>query len=73
MLKPGGRLAVLYLNWLPYEDEIAQKTEELVLKYNPQWTGGGETRHPLTIPEAYSLYFEAEPQILFDLRVPFTR
>lgn len=73
MLKPGGRLVVLYLNWLPYEDEIAQKTEELVLKYNPQWTGGGETRHPLTIPEAYSLYFEAEPQILFDLPVPFTR
>ena len=73
MLKPGGRMAVLYLNWLPYEDEIAQKTEELVLKYNPQWTGGGETRHPLAIPEAYSLYFEAEPQILFDLPVPFTR
>lgn len=25
MLKPGGRMAVLYLNWLPYEDEIAKK------------------------------------------------
>lgn len=73
MLKPGGRLAVLYLNWLPYEDEIAGKTEELVLKYNPQWTGGGETRHPLTIPEAYSPFLEAQPQVLFDLPVPFTR
>lgn len=73
MLKPGGRLAVLYLNWLPQEDEIARRTEELVLKYNPQWTGGGETRHELTIPDAYLPYFEVEPQILFDLPVPFTR
>lgn len=73
MLKPGGRLAVMYLNWLPQEDEIARRTEQLVLQYSPHWTGGGETRHELAIPSAYSPYFEAEPQVLFDLPVPFTR
>ncbi len=39
MLKPGGKLLVLYMAWLPYEDYIAGKSEELVLKYSPVWSG----------------------------------
>lgn len=72
MLKPGGRLAVLYMAWLPYEDPIAGASEELVLKYNPQWSGAGETRHPLAAPEESEL-FELEHAEIFDLKVPFTR
>ena len=41
MLKPGGKLLVLYMAWLPYEDKIAQKSEEIVLKYSPEWSGAG--------------------------------
>lgn len=73
MLKPGGKLAVLYMAWLPYEDEIARESESLVLKYNPSWTGCRETRHPIAIPDVYSQYFQTETQELFDLHVPFTR
>jgi hypothetical protein len=39
LLKDGGRLCVAYLMWLPEESEIAAKSEGLVLKYNPEWTG----------------------------------
>lgn len=73
LLKPGGRLAALYMAWLPFEDEIARASEELVLKYNPSWTGCRETRHPIAVDPAYEPYFELETEEQFDLQVPFTR
>ena len=53
MLKPNGRLLVLYMAWLPYEDPIAAASEKLVLQYSPQWSGAGETIHPIRIPDCY--------------------
>ena len=41
VLVNDGCLALTHVSWLPRKDEIAAKTEELVLKYNPDWTGGG--------------------------------
>ena len=73
MLKPDGRLVVLYMAWLPFEDEIAGASEKLVLKYNPQWTGAGETRHEIQIPNAVSEHFELVHREMYDLKVPFTR
>lgn len=73
MLKKSGKFVVLYMAWLPYEDEIAGQSEDLVLKYNPQWTGCGEKRHFIDIPEVYHTYFEVENKDIFDLSVPFNR
>ena len=73
LLKPGGRLLILYMAWLPYEDKIAGASEELVLKYNPEWSGGGETKHPIEIPGIAFDYFEEEDREEYDLSVPFTR
>lgn len=73
MLKPGGRLLVLYMAWLPFEDKIAGASEELVLKYNPQWSGRGETIHPIGIPECYLKYFELVFHEEYTLDVRFTR
>ena len=47
MLKPGGRFLILYMGWLPFEDDIAGKSEEIVLKFNPGWNGCGDTVHPV--------------------------
>ncbi|MCC7478389.1 class I SAM-dependent methyltransferase [bacterium] len=41
LLRPGGRLAVIYIVWLPVEGSLAQRTEELILKHNPAWTLAG--------------------------------
>ena len=30
ILKPNGRILILYMAWLPYEDAIAGASEELV-------------------------------------------
>ena len=73
LLKPGGRFAILCMNWLPFEDDIVRASEELVLKYNPGWTGCGETRHPIAVPDIAFDYFDLTDSEVFDLHVPFTR
>jgi SAM-dependent methyltransferase len=41
LLTADGRLALTHLLWLPRKDRIAQRSEELVLRYNPDWGGAG--------------------------------
>ena len=72
-LKPDGKLLILQMAWLPYEDAVAGKSEELVLKYSPGWTGAGYTRQKVVIPDAVYTYFELEDHEEYDLMVPFTR
>lgn len=73
VLKDGGYLAFLYMAWLPDDDPIAGQSEKLILKYNPNWTGCGEVRHPIEIPAPYLEHFTVEREEVFDLAVPFTR
>lgn len=73
MLKPGGKLVILYMAWLPYEDEIARASEAIVLQYSPDWSGAGERRRPIDIPTAAYQFFELEDSEEYDLSVPFTK
>ncbi len=73
MLRQGGSILVLYMAWLPFEDEIAGASENLVLKYNPNWSGAGETKHQIDIPDCYKENFEIVYHEEFTLKVPFTR
>lgn len=73
ILKRDGRLLVLYMAWLPFEDSVAGASEELVLKYNPKWSGAGETKKPIHIPDAVLRHFDIVSHEEFDLNLPFTR
>nr|MCR5793377.1 class I SAM-dependent methyltransferase [Lachnospiraceae bacterium] len=73
ILKPNGKLVILYMAWLPFEDPIAGKSEEIVLKYSPNWSGAGETMKPIDIPDVMYDYFEMEEHEEYKLNVPFTR
>ncbi len=73
MLKPEGKLLIMNMAWLPFEDPIAGKSEEIVLKYSPKWTGAGETRHPVRIPHVVFDYFDLEDHEEYDLMVSFTK
>ena len=73
VLKKNGRLLILYMAWLPFEDKIAGASEELVLKYSPNWSGAREVRKPIEIPEEVFKYFEMVEHEEFDVSVPFTR
>ena len=73
MLKQDGRLLILYMAWLPFEDRIAGASEELVLKYSPNWSGARETRKPIWIPDAAWESFELMDREEYDVKVPFTK
>ena len=73
MLKKEGSVLVLYMAWLPLEDKIAEESEKLVLKYSPDWSGTGETIHPIEIPDCYKEKFNLVYHDEFVLQVPFTR
>lgn len=72
-LKTDGRILVLYMAWLPFEDNIAGESEKLVLKYSPNWSGAGETMHPIQIPDCYRERFEMVYHEEYPLQVHFTR
>jgi len=73
MLKKDGSFLILYMGWLPFEDEIAGRSENLILKYNPNWTGCGDTVHPVWVPDEYREFFNIEKQEEFRVDIPFTR
>lgn len=72
-LKKDGHFLILFMAWLPFESEIAKVSEDLVLKYNPEWSGAGMTRYELKAPEWSEGLFTVSNAIAFDLNVAFTR
>ena len=73
MLAPGGKLLILYMGWLPYEDVIAGKSEEIILKHNPNWSSYGDTVHPVYVPEELLMNFDMVLQKEYRVDVTFTR
>lgn len=73
ILKNDGKILVLYMAWLPFEDEIAGESEKLILKYSPNWSGQGETMKPIEIPKIYGERFEVSFHEEYKLPVHFTR
>ncbi|MCM1285250.1 MAG: class I SAM-dependent methyltransferase [Acetobacter sp.] len=72
-LKDDGHFLILYMAWLPFESEIAKTSEDLVLKYNPSWTGRGMTKYNLEEPEWSKKYFSLSNAITYETDIPFTR
>ena len=73
VLKDHGHFVILFMAWLPFEDEIAKTSEDMVLKYNPSWTGGRMKRYQLQEPNWLGNMFEVANSITYDVEVPFTR
>ena len=73
MLKENGKLLILYMAWLPYEDQIAEASEKLVLEYSPNWSGAGETKHPIAVPDCVHAFFETSYHEEYEVEIPFTR
>ncbi len=73
ILKPGGVFAKISMIWLPFEDEIARKTEAMILHYNPEWSGANYRRMTLQVAEWSKEHFEAAALHTYDAQIPFTR
>jgi ubiquinone/menaquinone biosynthesis C-methylase UbiE len=73
MLKTDGKFVVIWMTWLPYEDKIAEETEKIVLKYNPQWTGFGYKRIDKNKTlEWTNAYFVEENKKIYNEKIEFT-
>ena len=73
MLKSNGKLLILYMGWLPYEDALAGKSEEIILKHNPNWSSYGDTVKPVYVPDELLSYFDIINRLEYRVDVPFTR
>lgn len=73
LLKTDGHFCKLSMIWLPDESEIARQSENIVLKYNPSWTGANFKRFKNEIPECLNGLFEVENAAAYDVPITFNR
>jgi SAM-dependent methyltransferase len=73
LLDSGGRLVTGHFCWLPRLDPIARRSEELVLKYNPQWTGADFSGDIPACPAWSRDDFRVSAMCFYDERIAFTR
>ncbi|MDE5415408.1 class I SAM-dependent methyltransferase [Alkalihalobacterium chitinilyticum] len=73
VLKEDGKLIILHLDWLPIKDNVVSKTEELILLYNPKWTGdGGNGMYPAWLTQVSEAGYRNIETFTFDLDVNFS-
>ena len=60
ILKPNGLFCKIFMDWLPKQDEKIAEMEQLVLKYNPEWSGNGFEKFRYHYPEWAEERFDIE-------------
>ena len=76
VLKPNGHFCILFMAYLPFESEIAAKSEELILKYNPDWNGvhyNPNKKINSKTPDWCKGMFVVENHFGYEVDVKFTR
>ncbi|MFH2203089.1 MAG: class I SAM-dependent methyltransferase [Elusimicrobiota bacterium] len=73
VLKPGGIFSTSHFCWLPLQDEIAARTEELILEFNPRWTAAGYAGEIPAVPDWSRKDFGVVEAFYYDDPVRFTR
>ncbi|MGK0367845.1 MAG: 2-polyprenyl-3-methyl-5-hydroxy-6-metoxy-1,4-benzoquinol methylase [Thermoproteota archaeon] len=73
ILKPGGVLVISHFSWLPFKDDIAKASEELILKHNPNWTahsykGDIKPSYPKLMND-----FKYQGFFVYDEGIPFSK
>lgn len=67
VLRPGGVLVIAYYSYLVEHSDVARRTEELVLRFNPTWTmAGWSGTLPGLIDETIRGGFELHEQFCYD-------
>jgi ubiquinone/menaquinone biosynthesis C-methylase UbiE len=72
VLVQNGLLVLTHVQWLPRRDEIANKTEALVLKYNPDWTGAGYKGNIRPMLKSFADDFDLKTFHLMNEPIEFT-
>lgn len=51
VLKPNGLFCTIFMDWLPLKDKLVAEMENLVLQYNPDWSGKGFEKFRYAYPD----------------------
>ena len=73
LLRPGGRLVIANFDWLPVTGNVVDATEELIMRYNPDWNlGGGLGMYPQYLPVLSEAGFQGIQTFSYGVDVPYT-
>lgn len=73
VLKPHGKLLISYFNFMPRLDPIVRASEQLVLKYNPDWSGADWDGVVDPQPNWSIEVFDLVGFFVYDEQIPFTQ
>lgn len=71
LLKSGGVLVTSHFSWLPRLDAVARRTEELILKFNPQWTAADYHGEIPAFPKWAEGHFRLKGMFFYDEPISF--
>ncbi|MEH7652466.1 class I SAM-dependent methyltransferase, partial [Bacillus safensis] len=73
VLKIDGKLVIIHLDWLPLKENVVAKTEELIISFNPSWSGGGGNgMYPAWLTQVSEAGYREIETFTFDLNVNFS-
>jgi SAM-dependent methyltransferase len=73
IIQPGGHLVIAHFDWIPLPGNIADLTEKLIEKHNPNWKLGGSVGiHPRCLADMALAGFRRLETFSFDLGVPYS-
>ncbi len=71
--KPGGRVVIAHLDWMPLAGSVVEATESLIVAHNPAWRFGGSNGiHVESLPYLTAAGFGQFEIFAYDLDVPYT-
>ncbi|MBQ8133543.1 MAG: methyltransferase domain-containing protein [Clostridia bacterium] len=73
ILKPNRLFCKIFMDWLPYEDEVIGEMENLVLKYSPDWNGKGFRKFKYIYPNWADGKFNIETIHSYDTVLEFSK
>lgn len=73
VLKKDGKLIIVHFDWIPLEQNVVAQTEELILKFNPEWKGAnGKGIYPQWLNDVALGGFEDIETFTFDVPVSYS-
>lgn len=74
LLQPGGWLVVCSQDWLPLADNVAARTEAIVLRYTPNWPSAGlDGMQPGSLRDLRAGGFQSIETLSRDYDIPYSR
>jgi SAM-dependent methyltransferase len=74
VLRPAGRLAIIYQTYLPLAGNVAAASETLILRYRPQWRhAGGVGINGQALKDMQTAGFTQIESFSFDIEIPYSR